>query len=194
MKIVFVCTGNQCRSPVAEYIGRSIADDITTQTGTHNSRLHRSLPPTLEFSSVGAHANHGAPMEPRAAQFLANEGINPAGFTSTPLDKKAIAGADILVGMETEHVDQALQIAPPLLKKAATLRQLSAWAKIDDVHFPHDIEYLRASQVCDEALRTYGPDIPDPVTLNDDDFLRIACEVLDNVKGLVKGILQASEV
>lgn len=189
MKIVFVCTGNQCRSPVAEYVARSFANELTAQAKTKALQPANSPSLTLEFASAGTHAHRGTPMDPRALRFLAEEGINADGFSSTRLNRAALAGADIVVGMETIHVEHALRIAPALLKKAATLRQLAAWSTLDSVRFPEDIAHLRATRAGKEILDAHGPDIPDPVAENDADFMRISREVRDNVKGLVKAIV-----
>ena len=132
-------------------------------------------------------------MDPRALRFLAEEGINADGFSSTRLNRAALAGADIVVGMETAHVEHALRIAPARLKKAATLRQLAAWSAIDSVRFPDDIAHLRATRTGKEILDAHGPDIPDPVVENDDDFMRISREVRDNVKALVEAIVNGQD-
>lgn len=193
MKIVFVCTGNQCRSPVAEYVARSFANELTAQAKTKGPQPANSPSPELEFASAGTHAHRGTPLDPRAFRFLAEEGINADGFSSTRLNRSALAGADIVVGMEVAHVEHALRIAPALLKKTATLRQLAAWAAIDSVNFPDDIAHLRATRAGKEILDAHGPNIPDPVTENDDDFVRISREVRDNVKALVKAIINGQD-
>lgn len=189
MKIVFVCTGNQCRSPVAEYVARSFANELAAQAKTQGRQPADSPSPELEFASAGTHAHRGTPMDPRALRFLAAEGINADGFSSTRLNRAALAGADIVVGMDTAHVEHVLRIAPALLKKAATLRQLAAWSTIDSVHFPEDIAHLRATRAGKEILDAHGLDIPDPVAENDDDFARISREVRDDVKALVTAII-----
>ena len=97
------------------------------------------------------------------------------------------------VDKQPAHVEQTLRIAPALLKKAATLRQLAAWSTIDSVHFPDDIAHLRATRAGKEIPDAHGPDIPDPVAENDDDFMRISREVRDNVKALVKAIINAQD-
>lgn len=193
MKIVFVCTGNQCRSPVAEYVARSFANELAAQAKTHGQQPADSLLPELDFASAGTHAHRGTPMDPRASHFLAGEGINADGFSSTRLNRAALAGADIVVGMETAHVEHILRIAPALLKKAATLRQLAAWSTISSVHFPNDIAHLRATRASKEILEARGPDIPDPVAENDDDFMHISRDVRDSVKALVKAIINSQE-
>ena len=136
MKIVYVCTGNQCRSPVAEYVARSFANELAAQAKTKGPRPADLPSLALEFASAGTHAHRDTPMDPRSLRFLAEEGINAEGFSSTRLNRAVLAGADIVVGMETAHVEHTLRIAPALLKKAATLRQLAAWSTIDSVHFP----------------------------------------------------------
>lgn len=193
MKIVFVCTGNQCRSPVAEYVARSFANELAAQAKTKGPRPADLPSLALEFASAGTHAHRDTPMDPRSLRFLAEEGINAEGFSSTRLNRAVLAGADIVVGMETAHVEHTLCIAPALLKKAATLRQLAAWSTIDSVHFPDDIAHLRATRAGKEIPDAHGPDIPDPVAENDDDFMRISREVRDNVKALVKAIINAQD-
>ena len=67
VRVCFVCTGNICRSPMAEIILRSLAGQTPTARGTLGGRL--------EVSSAGTGPWHvGEPMDVRAARALADAG------------------------------------------------------------------------------------------------------------------------
>ena len=75
-RIVFVCTGNICRSPMAEVITRSLAESTALEDGT-------TLGDHLEVSSAGTGPWHeGEPMHPYAAESRSAAAATPASATS----------------------------------------------------------------------------------------------------------------
>ena len=95
MRIVFVCTGNICRSPYAEYLARDL-------TGS----------PDLEFASAGTIARAGTPAFEGGLAVAAELGIDLTPHRATHLTSEVVAQADIIYGMEDEHVEAVLQLAP----------------------------------------------------------------------------------
>ena len=62
-KIIFVCTGNTCRSPMAEYLLKKALKERKLKG--------------FKVVSAGIHAKKGDAMNPKSAQILTDHGINP---------------------------------------------------------------------------------------------------------------------
>lgn len=107
MHIVFVCTGNICRSAFAERYAQMVSD----QRGLG----HR-------FSSVGVGAVIGSPMEELMAAQLVARGGDPVGFVARQLDYDSIADADLLLPMEMLHRTALIEEYPALHRKSVVLR------------------------------------------------------------------------
>lgn len=95
--ILFVCTGNTCRSPMAE----AIAANRTAHVDG------------LQVSSAGVTAVAGAPPSPEAIDALrARDILPPPPVGSRPLDAAMANNADIVFGLTRAHVDAIRSIAP----------------------------------------------------------------------------------
>ena len=122
MHVVFVCTGNICRSPMAEVIARRALDDA-------------GLGDRVRVSSCGTTSWHaGRGMDPRAAAELRAQGL-PDDHTASQLDDDDLA-ADLLVAMDRGHRDHLLSAgADPA--KVALMRSFDPDATGDDVADPY---------------------------------------------------------
>lgn len=87
--IIFVCTGNTCRSPMAEALFRK--------------RLARSERNDIATLSRGLSAVGGLPAAPYAVYAMQNYGCDISSHRSAPLTEREIAAADIFVCMTDEH-------------------------------------------------------------------------------------------
>ncbi len=85
--VVFVCTGNTCRSPLA-------------------MALARSRWPQHEFVSAGLQAVAGMPAADFARHVAAERGTDLAEHGARTLDRELLARADWLIGMTRSHVAQ----------------------------------------------------------------------------------------
>ncbi|MBK8165919.1 MAG: low molecular weight protein arginine phosphatase [bacterium] len=86
-RIVFVCTGNSCRSPLAEVLARARYADLP-----------------LIFASAGTDAVAGQPASPEACAVATGRGLDLGGHRATPLDAASLAGAVWVIGMTRAHV------------------------------------------------------------------------------------------
>jgi len=91
MNIIFLCTGNACRSQMAEGWGRHLGG------------------PGLHFDSAGIEA-HG--QNPRAIVVMDEVGVGISGQVSTRLDDGLLAWADRVITV-CGHADEHCPILPP---------------------------------------------------------------------------------
>ena len=85
MKILFVCTGNTCRSPIAQGLARKI------------------LPERFEILSSGISAGDGQPVNEKAVQVLKDKGIDISSRKSVNLHKGLLEDADYIFTMTKSH-------------------------------------------------------------------------------------------
>jgi protein-tyrosine phosphatase len=96
-RIVFVCTGNICRSPMAEIITRAHADATTLPDGT-------TLGQHLELTSAGTGPWHeGEPMHPNTAAALARGGYPDQGHVAHQFPTAQVKGFDLIVALDRRH-------------------------------------------------------------------------------------------
>jgi protein-tyrosine-phosphatase len=90
LQVLFVCTGNTCRSALAEAIARRAADD-------------RGL--DVEFASAGVDAVHGQPASEHALSLARERGADLAGHRTQPLTRELVEAHDLVLVMERWQQD-----------------------------------------------------------------------------------------
>jgi len=108
--ILFVCTGNVCRSPMAEGLFR------------HATR-HRE---DVKVSSAGINAAHGAPASEHALQALRERKIDLAGHKSRQLTKELVDQADYIFGMTRGHLETIRAHYPHAVEKTFLIREFES--------------------------------------------------------------------
>ena len=94
--LLFVCTGNMCRSPMAEGIMKDlILDEVNTK--------HQVMP--IEIMSAGIFAVQGGGVSPLAIEVAAQNGINLNFHRSTQLTENLAKKSDLILTMEKNHTD-----------------------------------------------------------------------------------------
>ena len=106
LALVVLCTGNICRSPLAEVLLR---DRLT------------GLPVTVR--SAGTRAVVGEPMAPPVAASVAARGLDPA-HSAVQLVREHLADADLVLGLAREHRRAAIELHPRVVRRAMTLLEL----------------------------------------------------------------------
>jgi protein-tyrosine phosphatase len=109
--VLFVCTGNWHRSPIAEHLLRARLDDLRV----------RDI--TVRSAGTIARAGYALPVE--TLSVLAERGIDAGGFVTTRLDEAALADVDVLIGAGRPHRAAAVTLRAALLNRAFTLYELA---------------------------------------------------------------------
>lgn len=102
-KIIFVCTGNTCRSPMAEHILCRALEERELKG--------------FSVSSAGIAARNGDTINPKSAQVLEEHGLPFDGFFAKLLDEKSLCEAFAVVCMTEEQKDILLDMRWQALKK-----------------------------------------------------------------------------
>src|SRR2546421_5873302 len=105
--VLFVCTGNVCRSPMAEGIFRQAVQ------GRGNYRV----------ISAGLGAMEGQPPSAHAVEAVKELGIDISGQRSRMLSPELVAQADYIFGMTHSHVDTVMLLYPHAAEKTFLLRE-----------------------------------------------------------------------
>ncbi len=96
--VEFVCTGNICRSPIAEVVTRSLAEDTTLADGTPLGRR-------LEVSSAGTGPWHeGEPMDPRTAAALRRAGYPEHKHVAHQVVTRELGQRDLVIALDRRHL------------------------------------------------------------------------------------------
>jgi glycine hydroxymethyltransferase len=102
--VLFICTGNVCRSPMAEGLLRHMAGD------------------RVKVASAGLGAGHGQPPSAHAIEVLGKEGIDIEDIRSQPVSAHLLQQADYIFTMTRDHLDMLLLLFPEMASKTRLLR------------------------------------------------------------------------
>ncbi|MBT2565357.1 low molecular weight phosphatase family protein [Arthrobacter sp. ISL-85] len=118
VRILTVCTGNICRSPVAERLLQAGLDQV--------------VPGGFQVASAGTRALVGEPMQPMSADIVRTFGGNPEGFAARQLTPKILRGVDLVLTMTAGHRGEVLQLDASLLKRTFTIREFARMVDVLD--------------------------------------------------------------
>ncbi|MBI4062680.1 MAG: low molecular weight protein arginine phosphatase [Elusimicrobia bacterium] len=109
MNILFVCTGNTCRSVLAEYLLKKMAAGKNIQT-----------------FSAGIAANAGTAVPNAVINILKEEGVTGVRHTPASLEPKMADGADYIFVMESFHKNYVLERFPAAKNKTFLMKEFAA--------------------------------------------------------------------
>ncbi|MCA9133652.1 MAG: Sua5/YciO/YrdC/YwlC family protein [Planctomycetales bacterium] len=105
--VLLVCTGNTCRSPMAETILR----DMLTR---RYPQLFNGQMPPASILSAGLSAFPGGPASPEAVSVLKKRGLNLSAHQSRSLTERSLKHADLILTMTQSHRTAIVERMPQL--------------------------------------------------------------------------------
>lgn len=183
MRILFVCTGNMCRSPLAERLTSSWAEQ----------RLGASAA-MVRVHSAGTDAREGRAMDSRSAQVLEELGGTADAFASRLLVPADAQSADLVLTMSRRHRHLLLKTAPRALRRTFTLLEAVSLLEHTDVRgiealpFDERAGELAARLNAGRSRRRADPqdDVPDPVGRPLSEHRAVGRQIADALDRLVE--------
>ncbi|WP_102273607.1 low molecular weight protein arginine phosphatase [Cytobacillus massiliigabonensis] len=126
-RVLFVCTGNTCRSPMAEAILKS-----------------RNLP-GIEVKSAGVYAMDGSAASENTRKVLAENGILFDSHQSSMLNDELVNWTSYIITMTASHKAAVISMFPETAGKTFTLKEFAAGNSNGDIADPFggSIEHYR---------------------------------------------------
>ncbi len=106
-KLIFVCTGNTCRSPMAEAVAKSL---ITLEN-------------TIEIHSRGLLVSFPSPMNEKALTALETYDLTLPDHTSKLIEAQDFEGDTLILTMTNQHKDYLLMKYPMYTNRIFTLNE-----------------------------------------------------------------------
>jgi glycine hydroxymethyltransferase len=119
--VLFICTGNICRSPIAEGLFRRLIGNRKD----------------IEVASAGVHAVNGQPPSLYAVQVCQQETVDISGFRSQPLTNELVERATHIFAMTGAHLETIHLLFPHGVEKTYLLREFeepgtTVWRDVPD--------------------------------------------------------------
>lgn len=145
-RVTAVCTGNICRSPMAEVVLRDLVErderlrDVVTVSSAGTARWHE-----------------GATMDPRARRALDRAGLHGAGSFASYADAAHLDAQDVVVVMTREHRDDVLARRTRTNGQVILLRELIGESGLDlaDPYYGTDADFDECLVVIQRAARCW---------------------------------------
>lgn len=125
-KVLFVCTGNICRSPTAEGVARGLA-------------AKQGVDHLFEFDSAGTHGYHvGDPPDPRSIAAASRRGYDLAHMRARRVTEFDFVRFDHVLAMGRDHLELLQRACPkPHQGKLGLLLEFSKRFEEDEVPDPY---------------------------------------------------------
>lgn len=173
MNVLFVCTGNVCRSPMAEGFLRDQA-------------IRRGL--DIDTRSTGTHAWTGRAATIDGRRIMTDLGVPIDEHRTLELEADLMDWADLVICMATEHLREVRRAYPQSADKTFTLKGfleiLPSLPRCDDTE-----AWLNAAasqrHVADAVA---SPDVDDPFGERQTAYRRVATEIQELIERFAEGL------
>ena len=152
-RLMFVCTANRCRSPMAQ----ALATELLAQRGVD-----------AEVVSCGI-MEGGSAASPGAVRAMARRGLDLSRHLSHQMDSHTVEAATLIVTMERRHLASVAELSMPAVERAFTLPELGDLATVvgprrPEVSVPSWIAQANAMRLPASVLTmSSDSDIDDPL-------------------------------
>jgi len=143
--VLFVCTGNICRSPTAEAIFRKRVADA-------------GLSDAIVADSAGTHDYHiGEPPDPRSQDAAAERGYDLSPLRARKVERADFQRFDLIVAMDRGHLAILSRMAEP--SRAHTLKLMMSYASgfkerdVPDPYYGGAEDFERVLDMLEDAAR-----------------------------------------
>lgn len=178
LSVLFICTGNICRSPLAAQV---FSSQLTT-LGVRGS---------FDISSAGTAAEIGMPLNSQSAKSMAGLKVEPQDHVAQQVTRSLVENANLVLVATTEHRAEIARLMPRATRYSFTMLELARIATylqsnpeaLADTAQPTD---LVAKIAFANQYRGYAPppsapeDIDDPWGLDQTIFDRVAAEIFES--------------
>jgi protein-tyrosine-phosphatase len=113
-KILLVCTGNTCRSPMAAALLRKMLE----QRGKVSAKF--------QIASAGLYAQPGAPASPEAVAAMREYGVDLSTHRARRVERADLQAAALILTMTAGHKEQLVADYPEVRDKVHVLREFVA--------------------------------------------------------------------
>lgn len=167
LHLLFVCTGNICRSPIAERLAVAFGNEMGF---SH-----------LKASSAGTRAVIDRPMQVAASDVLASLGADSSGFVARQLTRRIADGSDLVLTMTKVQRDRVLELAPNRMRTIFSLDEAAQLASNFDVINVAGLADVRPLLPAAEVT-----DIPDPIGQDYDFFASVGSMIADRLPPVLR--------
>lgn len=177
MHILFICTANQCRSPMAETIARSAID---TRGGSAQCRSRGTAP-------------GGSPATERAQAEMKRRGLDLEHHQSATVEAEDLAWATLVLTMERSHLHRVAAVDAMAVARSFTLREAAALTVAMGRRLPTEEDDQAVARLhrhrLPGSILTFdtNDDVPDPTGRGRRAHRRIA----DEIERLVERVLDS---
>jgi len=142
-RVLFVCTGNTCRSPMAEVIARRRVAELGWEQ--------------VEIASAGVAAADGLPASGGSVRAAARNGLDLSAHQSALLTRALVDGADLILAMSSGHLARIVELGggdrgAVITAFASDSCDEGSWVGVPDPIGGPDEEYVATFDVLDGLI------------------------------------------
>lgn len=174
--VMFVCTGNICRSALAAQLLRARLEAVGTTVGGQ----------PIIVSSAGTGVEPGLQMPLEVVEQSRRYGGDPTGHVPTALDRDSVAGADLILTATRAHRSDVARLLPRASRVTFTLPQFARLIAETAAEDASDLHTLVADAAAERGLvppprNADEDDVEDPYRRSSETYARVGERIRDLV-------------